>query len=410
MDSFGTLLGSTFMPHGFCLRWLPGLLWTHVVADALIAIAYFSIPISILYYLSRRSTRGEAEGQSEMVQRYWWIGVMFAAFILCCGITHIFGMVTIWQPVYGLQALLKAVTAVVSLLTAAALIRMTPQLLALRTAEELEAEISRRQERETELERANARLRNEMASRQRAEDAERAAVRAFRELEESLRGGGLQGEDHAPASIAALDKQLLLGLTRAARQPARKAKEASTQLARSFWADLPEEPAPARQLRQALDGFGRVLTRYRDLAGDLAHDPLRHIALAEYFENLHAALQDTGELGGLDFAVELPEGFDVMTNAGSLSVTAVSLLQEFQGQAGRGRVLMRGERAEDGVRLRFEQQREQPPGNVDELEGRRREQRLRALRGFVGERLSGTLLASSDSQGNLILVLELPQM
>ena len=184
MDSFGTLLGSTFMPHGFCLRWLPGLLWTHVVADALIAIAYFSIPISILYYLSRRSTRGEAEGQSEMVQRYWWIGVMFAAFILCCGITHIFGMVTIWQPVYGLQALLKAVTAVVSLLTAAALIRMTPQLLALRTAEELEAEISRRQERETELERANARLRNEMASRQRAEDAERAAVRAFRELEE----------------------------------------------------------------------------------------------------------------------------------------------------------------------------------------------------------------------------------
>ena len=62
------------------------------------------------------------------------------------------------------------------------------------------------------------------------------------------------------------------------------------------------------------------------------------------------------------------------------------------------------------MRLRFEQQREQPPGNVDELERRRREQRLRALRGFVGERLSGTLLASSDSQGNLILVLELPQM
>ncbi len=35
-------------PHGFCLLWQPELVWTHVIADALIAAAYFSIPIAII--------------------------------------------------------------------------------------------------------------------------------------------------------------------------------------------------------------------------------------------------------------------------------------------------------------------------------------------------------------------------
>jgi hypothetical protein len=35
------LFSSDFMPHGYCYLWKPGLVWLHVVSDALIALAYF---------------------------------------------------------------------------------------------------------------------------------------------------------------------------------------------------------------------------------------------------------------------------------------------------------------------------------------------------------------------------------
>ena len=42
-DSFLTP-GEGFMPHGMCLSWQPGALWLNVGADALIVMAYLSIP------------------------------------------------------------------------------------------------------------------------------------------------------------------------------------------------------------------------------------------------------------------------------------------------------------------------------------------------------------------------------
>ncbi|HKN61345.1 MAG TPA: hypothetical protein VJW93_09215 [Candidatus Acidoferrales bacterium] len=33
-----------FMPHGYCCLWNPGLVWLHVISDALIALPYFTIP------------------------------------------------------------------------------------------------------------------------------------------------------------------------------------------------------------------------------------------------------------------------------------------------------------------------------------------------------------------------------
>lgn len=49
------LLGSKGLaPHGYCLLWDPQLIWTHVAADALIGIAYFSIPVAMAVFLTRR--------------------------------------------------------------------------------------------------------------------------------------------------------------------------------------------------------------------------------------------------------------------------------------------------------------------------------------------------------------------
>ena len=54
---------------------------------------------------------------------------MFAAFILACGATHLMGAVVLWEPMYGLDALLKAVTAVISLATAIVIWPFVPQAL-----------------------------------------------------------------------------------------------------------------------------------------------------------------------------------------------------------------------------------------------------------------------------------------
>jgi hypothetical protein len=45
---------SMFSPHGICLLWEPELIWLHVVSDALIALAYFSIPVALAIFVSKR--------------------------------------------------------------------------------------------------------------------------------------------------------------------------------------------------------------------------------------------------------------------------------------------------------------------------------------------------------------------
>jgi hypothetical protein len=71
-DLFGN--GRGFQPHGYCLLWYPGLLWTHVLADALIAAAYFSIPVAIVRFVTKRQDIA-----------FSWIFWLFALFIIACG-------------------------------------------------------------------------------------------------------------------------------------------------------------------------------------------------------------------------------------------------------------------------------------------------------------------------------------
>lgn len=43
-----------FIPHGHCYLWKPGLVWLHVVSDSLIALAYYSIPFLLVYFVRKR--------------------------------------------------------------------------------------------------------------------------------------------------------------------------------------------------------------------------------------------------------------------------------------------------------------------------------------------------------------------
>ncbi len=48
------LFPNNYIPHGHCYMWQPGLLGLHIISDSLIFLAYYSIPLTLLYFLRKR--------------------------------------------------------------------------------------------------------------------------------------------------------------------------------------------------------------------------------------------------------------------------------------------------------------------------------------------------------------------
>ncbi len=121
------LIGIAYTAHGYCLSWDPWLISLHAGSDFLIFAAYTAIPIAIWIFLKRRPGL-EMKG----------LAAFFAAFIFWCGLTHFVGLVTLWQPIYDIEALIKAATAAVSVATAILIFRLIPQALAIPSPKELQ--------------------------------------------------------------------------------------------------------------------------------------------------------------------------------------------------------------------------------------------------------------------------------
>ncbi len=116
------------MAHGYCFLWKPELLWLHAGSDFLIALAYFSIPVLLIYFVRRRQD-----------VPFQGIFLLFSAFIVSCGTGHLLDIWTLWYPAYWLSGLMKAITAIVSLYTASELMPLMPKALALPSPAQLEA-------------------------------------------------------------------------------------------------------------------------------------------------------------------------------------------------------------------------------------------------------------------------------
>ncbi|HLO50733.1 MAG TPA: GAF domain-containing protein [Kamptonema sp.] len=144
-----------FIPHGHCYLWQPQLVWLHILSDLSIAIAYFSIPTMLLYFVYKRSD-----------VPFLGIFVLFGAFIILCGTGHLLEIWTLWHPIYWVSGIEQAITGLVSCYTATQMVRLLPKFLALKTPEQLEA--------------INQELQREITERQQAEIATR---RAYEELE-----------------------------------------------------------------------------------------------------------------------------------------------------------------------------------------------------------------------------------
>jgi len=113
--------------------WKPGLVWLHVVSDSLIALAYFSIPFTLIHFIRKRRDLP-----------FNWIFVCFGAFILACGATHAMEIWTLWHATYWLSGAVKIITALSSVPTAILLIQVVPQALELPSPKALRLEIAER--------------------------------------------------------------------------------------------------------------------------------------------------------------------------------------------------------------------------------------------------------------------------
>jgi signal transduction histidine kinase/CheY-like chemotaxis protein len=107
-----------FMPHGHCFLWDPAILWLHVASDLMIAAAYYSIPVGLIYFARKRPD-----------MPFRTLFVLFSLFIVLCGTTHLLSVWVLWHPDYGPEGLVKLVTALVSVLTAILVWLLMPQLL-----------------------------------------------------------------------------------------------------------------------------------------------------------------------------------------------------------------------------------------------------------------------------------------
>lgn len=160
-----------FMPHAFCYRFDPRLIWMNGISDALIGLSYVAISamLTLLVHRSRHDIP------------FSWIFLAFGLFIIACGGTHIMEVITLYKPAYWLSGAVKIVTAIASVATALVLPPLIPKALAMVQA------AKQSEERRVQLQERLEALESERAARVEAEEASRSKDTFLATLSHELR-------------------------------------------------------------------------------------------------------------------------------------------------------------------------------------------------------------------------------
>jgi hypothetical protein len=109
-----------------CGEWSSFHGWLYITSDMAIWLAYFVIPAIIIFFIQKRHNIA-------FLPVFW----LFGAFIILCGSTHLIDALMFWWPGYRFSALLRMMTALVSLATAFVLVRDLPKLIETKPEDEL---------------------------------------------------------------------------------------------------------------------------------------------------------------------------------------------------------------------------------------------------------------------------------
>jgi signal transduction histidine kinase len=297
---FKDLLNSdSLSPHGICLLWRPELIWTHVISDLVIGASYFSIPVFLGWLVWKRPDVS-----------FNWVVWCFAIFILACGATHFFSIWTLWFPDYGIEAMIKAVTAGASIATAVLLWPLLPKALSWPSPAQLAAANGELMALVAERDAALEAFRREAGERARAEEMLRQAqkMEALGQLT-----GGVAHDFNNLLTVISMNLDRIEGETRATAEGAlarsvRHARSAAEKAASitgrmlSFARKEPLHPVrfDARTAVREIEPFLRdVVRRPHALVFDLTEEPCPMFADQSQFDNaiLNLAINARDALG-----------------------------------------------------------------------------------------------------------------
>jgi hypothetical protein len=108
-----------FMPRGHCFLWQPQIVLLHTICDALIALAYTVISLTLIYFVRKRRDLPFAG-----------VFVGFALFIAVAAASHCLDVWTLWSPIYRFSGLVKALAAAAAAVTAILVLASLPKALA----------------------------------------------------------------------------------------------------------------------------------------------------------------------------------------------------------------------------------------------------------------------------------------
>ena len=223
----------------------PLLMMVMSLSNGLTGVAYASIPIFLLVFATKRKDIS-----------YTWVFILFGAFILACGATHLAHLVGLWWPVDWWQALFDSVCAVVSVATAVALWPSLPKFLAIPSPDQLKASNQALHREKTTLESTQAELRKAYADvEHRVNERTAELVRANEALQEEIHVRKRAEQElekhrsHLEDLVAARTVELAL---------ARDAAENSNRAKSKFLANMSHE---LRTPLNAILGFAKIISR-----------------------------------------------------------------------------------------------------------------------------------------------------
>lgn len=108
---------SGFIPRGVCGNWPMWLRVANQSANLVIFLAYFAIPVALVYFAKRYPQR--FRGGQQLLSGAWWA----AAFVFLCGLTHLCEFLSFYLPAYHFFTVLLIATAIVSVRAVSVLVR-----------------------------------------------------------------------------------------------------------------------------------------------------------------------------------------------------------------------------------------------------------------------------------------------
>ena len=121
----GLLDTNLWPPRWHCGIWSDFLGWLYISSELMIWCAYFIIPVILIWIVNKKP--------NFTYSPLFW---MFGLFIVLCGITHLMDAIIFWWPAYRLSALLRFITAIVSMVTVFLLIKNIPNIMEFLSNEE----------------------------------------------------------------------------------------------------------------------------------------------------------------------------------------------------------------------------------------------------------------------------------